>query len=565
MNRQRIRIGDLLVEKGLISKEQLESALESQKRTGGKLGQTIIDLGYLEEEKLLEAVAAQIDVPFVDLRHFPLNQGLIKKIPEVQARRFRVIALDDKGSYVLLGMQEPLDIFAIDSVEAILGKKVKPVLIQESALLRSFNSFYDNAGELSQYAEELSIELSDPNDNPFDIEPGDEDAPVVRLLESMFEQAVKAHASDIHIEPGEKTLVIRTRIDGQLQEQIINEKQIVGALTQRLKLMAGLNIAEKRLPQDGRFQIKVEGMPLDVRVSTMPISYGESVVMRLLPQAHNAWDLEKAGMPKQVLEIFRELIHRPHGMILVTGPTGSGKTSTLYGALRELNKAEKKIITVEDPVEYRMGRVCQVQVNTKIDLTFARVLRATLRQDPDILMVGEIRDVESASIAMRAAMTGHLVLATLHTTDASSSALRLIDMGVPPYLVAIALRGILAQRLVRCICTKCKQPYVLNNREQIWLNNTVSEERAAQMKFSVGRGCAHCNNTGYAGRMGVYELLEINTKMMDALRTGDHTAFDRLVKSNPDHATLGKAALDVATQGLTTLDEVIAVAEFLDE
>lgn len=561
---ERIRFGDILLKKKLITSEQLQAAIDYQNQTGGKLGAVLVDLGYVSEEQLLSALAEQLGYPFIDLSHYQLDPKTIQLIPEIQARQFRVIALRDEADFVLLGMVDPQDILAIDTIETIVAKPIKPALVQVSTMLRAFDSFYDNSGEINQFAEALSVELNHDVEALFEAVPSEDDMPVVKLLQSIFEQAVRYHASDVHIEPTEQALIIRTRVDGQLQEQILNEKQIVGALTQRLKLMSKLNIAEKRLPQDGRFQIKVGDVPIDVRLSTLPTVHGESVVMRLLPQSKQSWSLDLIDMPEYVLAHFRALIHRPHGMILVTGPTGSGKTTTLYGTLAELNKPEIKIITVEDPVEYRLTRICQVQINPRVDLTFARVLRAALRQDPDILMVGEIRDAESASIAMRAAMTGHLVLATLHTTDASASAIRLIDMGVPAYLVATALRGVLAQRLVRKICEHCKQYYVLSHQEDIWLKSMLGHD-TSNMKFYLGRGCTRCANTGYRGRTGIYELLEMNQNMMDALRHGDHVAFEKAVDEAPGHQTLNQSAIALAATGVTSIQEVLRVAEILPD
>src|SRR5690606_15273818 len=347
----------------------------------------------------------------------------------------------------------------------------------------------------------------------------------VKLLQKIFEEAIAAKASDIHIEPDEKVLRIRNRIDGVLIEQVMNEKRIASALVVRLKLMAGLDISEKRLPQDGRFNLRVKHHNIDVRMSTMPVQFGESVVMRLLDHTDGVLALEKVGMPKDLMARFRRAITRPHGLVLVTGPTGSGKTTTLYGALSELNSPEKKIITVEDPVEYRLPRINQVQLHEKIGLTFASVLRATLRQDPDILLVGEIRDAESAEIALRAAMTGHLVLSTLHTNDAITSALRLIDIGVDGYLVATALKAIVAQRLVRKICTTCSHSHTPDTNEMQLLHTLGNGEDFSNATFKRGAGCPHCHNTGYRGRIGVFEMLELNLPMAEALRDNNMNAF----------------------------------------
>ena len=376
----------------------------------------------------------------------------------------------------------------------------------------------------------------------------------------MFEDAVQVHASDIHIEPDEKVLRIRQRIDGVLHESILNEVRIAPALVLRLKLLAGLDISEKRLPQDGRFNMRVRGHEIDVRMSTMPVQHGESVVMRLLDQSAGLLSLHDTGMPDLLLQRFRRQLRRPHGMIVVTGPTGSGKTTTLYGALSELNQPGNKVITVEDPVEYRLPRINQVQVNTKIGLDFSTVLRATLRQDPDILLVGEMRDQETVEIGLRGAMTGHLVLTTLHTNDAISSALRLMDMGAPGYLVASALRAIVAQRLVRRICHYCHEEHEVEAGEMIWLTNLFGEGVRSQT-FHRGRGCQSCNFTGYAGRIGVFELLELDQPMMDALRRSDPEGFARAAREHVEYRPLVAMAFDYASQGITTIDEVLRLAE----
>ncbi len=394
-----------------------------------------------------------------------------------------------------------------------------------------------------------------------------EDAPVVRLLKSLFEDAVQVGASDIHIEPDEKVLRIRQRVDGVLHEQVMKEKRIAAALVSRLKLVCGLDISERRLPQDGRFNVRVKGRSVDIRLSTMPLQYGESVVMRLLDQSSGILQLEQVGMSPALLKRFRHQLHQPHGLVLVTGPTGSGKTTTLYGALNELNSFEKKIITVEDPVEYRLPRINQVQVHPKIGLDFARVLRAGLRQDPDIVMVGEMRDKETSDIALRAAMTGHLVLSTLHTNDSISTALRLIEMGAEGYVVASSLRAVLAQRLVRRICDGCKHEEDLDPGKKSWLRsyNGRIDMTARDQVFSEGRGCPACNNTGYSGRIGIFELLEINFDLADALRRNDSAGFATIAQKMPSYVSLADSALVLALEGVTSMDEVLRVSGQLDD
>ncbi|MBP6781384.1 MAG: type II/IV secretion system protein, partial [Ottowia sp.] len=417
--------------------------------------------------------------------------------------------------------------------------------------------------EIAWIAGELEGELKDSD---FDLSKlgadSNTEAPVVRLLQTLFEDAVQMKASDIHIEPDEGVVRIRQRIDGVLSEQVMKEARVASALVMRLKIMSGLDISEKRLPQDGRFNIRVKGHNIDVRVSTMPVQYGESVVMRLLDQTGGVSTLEASGMPPDMLVRFRRLLQRPFGLVLVTGPTGSGKTTTLYAGLAELNSPEKKIITVEDPVEYRLPRINQVQVNAKIDLSFARVLRAALRQDPDIVLIGEMRDQETAEIGLRAALTGHLVLSTLHTNDALTSAMRLIDMGVEPFLVATALNAVLAQRLIRRVCRNCAEEHEADMRQLPWLENLHGGSLAGR-RFMRGRGCHQCHNSGYSGRIGVYELLELDEPLIAALRRGDPQGFAEAARQQPHYRPLAACALDYALEGLTSVDEVLKVCATL--
>lgn len=571
--KKKIRIGDLLIQNGLITEEQLMTALAEQKKTGRKLGRALIELGLVEEDKLLNLLSQQLDVPFVQLRHYQFNQDLIKKLPETLARRFRALVLDEQQGELLVGMADPMDLMAYDEIARVVNQSINVAVIRESELLNTLDMVYRRTDEISSLAVELDSELED---DAFDLanltNTGDDsDAPVVKLLQSIFEDAIQARASDIHIEPDESVMRIRQRIDGVLQEQVMKETRINSALVLRLKLMSGLNISEKRIPQDGRFNIRVKSKSIDVRLSTMPTQYGESVVMRLLDQTEGILSLEKIGMPAKILHRFRVAITRPHGLVLVTGPTGSGKTTTLYGALTELNKPEVKIITAEDPVEYRLSRITQVQVNPKVGLTFASVLRACLRQDPDIVLVGEMRDQETAEIGLRAAMTGHMVMSTLHTNDAIGSAMRLIDMGAEPYLVASSLQGVMAQRLIRRICPNCAKDYQPTTQESIWLssmlqkNKDVSVDKTVPDNFKYGAGCYQCSNTGYKGRIGIYEWLEMDDKTLGALRRGDPDAFSAAARLNPYYEPLEMCALDLAKQGVTTLDEVFRVSATLGE
>ncbi len=565
---KRIRIGDLLVEHGLISEPQLQQALQEQKLSGRKLGAALVDLGYVEENALLNLLSEQLAIPFIELQHYPFDEALVQTLPEISARRYRVMILREDADGLLLGMADPTDIFGLDELKRILQKPLKPAVVRESELLDILDLVYSRADEIASLAEELEEELVD--DGTVDlagimVDATDADAPVVKLLQKIFEEALNAKASDIHIEPDESVLRIRTRIDGVLNEQVMNEQRIAAALVVRLKLMSGLDISEKRLPQDGRFALKVKGRSMDVRISTMPVQFGESVVMRLLDHTDGVLPLEKVGMPIELIERFRKVIHRPHGLVLVTGPTGSGKTTTLYGALSELNEPETKIITVEDPVEYRLPRISQVQVNEKIGLNFGQVLRATLRQDPDVLLVGEIRDSDSAEIALRASMTGHMVLSTLHTNDAVSSALRLIDIGVDGYLVATALKAIIAQRLVRRICNNCETSHEPDANERQVIASLARYQDFSNSQFKRGAGCAHCHHTGYRGRIGVFEMLEIDRPMADALRENSIRAFSDATHANPHFRPLSVSAMIYAAQGVTSLEEVIRVSAQVED
>jgi len=559
--RKKVRLGDLLVQQKLISSEQLNQALAEQKKSGHKLGRVLIENGYVDEEQMLKVLSEQLKIPYVDLVHFKFDPEAVRMLPEIQARRFRAIVLENKPERMLVGMSDPTNIFAYDEISRLLKKPIDLAVVREKDLLKTLDSVYRRTEEISGFAEELSDELAEGDiDLATLVSDADvADAPVVKMLSSLFEDAVQIGASDIHIEPDENILRIRQRVDGVLQEHTMDEVRIAPALVLRLKLMAGLDISEKRLPQDGRFSVRVKDHNIDVRLSTMPIQHGESVVMRLLDQSSGVLSLDQLGMPDSIRRRYEMMATRPHGMILVTGPTGSGKTTSLYATLKLLNKSDNKIITVEDPVEYRLPRINQVQVNSGIGLTFARVLRSVLRHDPDIVLVGEIRDEETAEIALRAAMTGHLVLSTLHTNDSISTINRLMDMGIKSYLLASALHGIMAQRLVRRVCESCAQPHKLNAQARAWLQ-AYGDEAAQQAEYLKGAGCAHCNHTGYSGRIGVYELLDVDKQLTEVLGHGDSIGFANAARKASHYRPLHTVALDYAQQGITSMDEVLKIA-----
>jgi MSHA biogenesis protein MshE len=567
VRRKKVRLGELLLEHKVITQEQLGNALAEQKRSGRKLGRVLTDLGLVREETLHEVLAKHLQIPYVDVRQLTLDPNVVRLLPEAHARRFRSLVLQQDARGLVVGMSDPTDLFAYDELAARLKQPIRVALVKEAELLKTMDVVYRRTDEIASIAQEVHEELHEAE---VDIEQlaadeGTPDAAVIRLIQSMFHDAVQIGASDVHIEPGETVLRVRQRVDGNLQEQTLDGRRVASALITRLKLMSGLDIAEKRLPQDGRFSVKVGDRSIDVRVSTLPTQYGESVVLRLLDQSANVKTLDQVGMSPQMLTRFRALIERSAGMVLVTGPTGSGKTTTLYSALNHLNKTDTKIITVEDPVEYRLDRVNQVQVNPKIGLDFARVLRTTLRQDPDIILVGEMRDNETVDIGLRAAITGHLVFSTLHTMNAIATVHRLLDMGAAGYMIAAAVHGIVAQRLVRRVCENCAQVTPPDEHQLAWLHEQVGAAKAGAMRFRTGLGCTYCNLSGYRGRAAVYELLEIDRGLADAIRRGDSAAFADAARARPGYVSLTQGALDLAAQGVTSLAEAIAVTSGLEE
>ncbi|CAK4069686.1 GspE/PulE family protein [Vibrio sp. 16] len=557
----RKRLGDLLVEEGIISEQQVEQALAAQKSTGRKLGAALIELGFLTEHQMLTFLSQQLDIPLIDLSRANVDVEAVQLLPEVHARRLRALVIGRQQDTLRIAMSDPADLFA---QEALLGQLpqygIEFVIAPEKQLVDGFDRYYRRTKEIASFAEQLQAEHQVTEAFDFSIEGEDSDeVTVVKLINSLFEDAIQIGASDIHIEPDADVLRLRQRIDGVLHETLLNEVNIAPALVLRLKLMANLDISEKRLPQDGRFNIKAKGQSVDIRMSTMPVQYGESVVMRLLNQSSGVRKLDDSGIPSHLLERLRRQLKRPHGMILVTGPTGSGKTTTLYGALSELNVPGKKIITAEDPVEYRLPRINQVQVNPKIDLDFSTVLRTFLRQDPDIILIGEMRDQETVEIGLRAALTGHLVLSTLHTNDAVDSALRMMDMGAPGYLVASAVRAVVAQRLVRKICPDCKTEEHVDEARKQWLAQRFPNQ--VETSFSRGRGCQNCNLTGYRGRVGVFEMLELEQDMMDMLRASDAVGFARVARESASYKPLLASAMELAISGVVSLDEVMSLGE----
>ena len=563
---EKIRLGDLLIQQKLISHEQLQFALDQQKKSGRKLGRVLTDNAFVTEDDISEALSKQLNIPFINLKYYNTNLEIVRRLSESQVRRFRALALEERNGVLLVGMADPTDLFAFDELTRIFKSNIDLAVVTEGQLLETVDRVYRRTEEISGLARELSDDLGDTyiDFGALSDSVGTEEAPVVKLLQTMFNDATQVRASDIHIEPQEKCLKIRFRIDGMLHLQTEADRKIASALVLRLKLMSGLDISEKRLPQDGRFNVRVRDQAVDVRISTMPTNYGESVVMRLLNQSDGFLTLDKLGMPSAMLLRFREIIQRSNGMVLVTGPTGSGKTTTLYAALSEINTPDQKIITVEDPVEYRLPGINQVQVNEKIDLTFSRVLRSALRQDPDVVLIGEMRDAETAQIGLRAAMTGHLVFSTLHTRDAAGTLFRLIDMGTPKYMVASSVQVVLAQRLLRRVCESCSEAHNPTPQEAEWLAHE-GMQREQWGTLLHGRGCSRCNGTGYNGRLGVYEMLEMTQLLIEAATHQDAAQFMQAAQAYMKGKTLLDRALEQMKLGRTSVSEVMRISNQVED
>lgn len=557
---KKIRLGDRLIEAGLITQEQLDQALTQQKQTGRRLGQALVELKIIDEDELLFFLSKQLGIEYVDLKKFTLEPDIVKIIPEIQARRLRVIALES-GDVPLVGMADPTDIIAFDELRQILKRSFKAALVKESVLLKAIDKLYRQTEKIRNLAAEVDQHLEKSTNflDQGDINLDNSDAPLIQLLNTIIVDAVTINASDIHIEPEEDKTRVRFRIDGVLQDQAPASRRLAGALISRLKLMAGLDISEKRLPQDGRFRFTAKNQQIDVRLSTMPMQHGEDAVMRLLNQTAGIPNMESLGLGGDTLERFRGAIHAPHGIVLVTGPTGSGKTTTLYSALKDINDPGKKIITIEDPIEYQIPGITQVQVNPKIDLDFARVLRSLLRQDPDIALVGEMRDIETMEMALRTAMTGHLVLSTLHTNDAASAVARLIDMGAAPFLISSSLRGILAQRLIRKLCDNCATPVAPTSAELALIETTFGEDNTLPVNLKRAQGCRHCNDSGYFGRTCIGEFIEITEDLATAIQGDNLQNFVHQATTRPEFQSIGKSALRLALDGTTSFDEVARV------
>lgn len=562
----RPRLGEILREKFQLSELKLEEALAYQQEKGGRLGEVLLHLRILREEQVLEALAQQFDmtwIPHLDSTH--VDHEVIKKVPIAFCRRYRVLPMRDENGAILTASSDPLETVAMDDLRLLLGKPIAPVLTSTVALLARLNRAYDdiaNPAGAEEVMEDIAAnesldQLAHELDEPQDLLDATDEAPIIRLVNSVLFQAVRQRASDIHFESFERGLVVRYRIDGVLYPVLTPPKHLQPSIIARLKIMAGLNIAEKRLPQDGRFAIRTAGKDVDLRVSVLPTSHGERVVLRLLEKENRLLNLSEMGFSKERLAIIHQLIQLAHGIILVTGPTGSGKTTTLYAALTHINSPDKNIITVEDPVEYQLLGVGQMQVNPKINLTFAAGLRSILRQDPDVIMIGEIRDRETAEIAIHASLTGHLVFSTLHTNDAASAATRLIDMGIEPFLVASSVVAVLAQRLLRRICPDCKRPYRASEDEL----SRLDLPPGSAVTLYRGAGCAACSQTGYRGRTGIFELMVLDDDIRRLIGgKADSTAIKQTAIAK-GMVTLKQEGAERVIQGQTTLEEVMRITQ----
>src|SRR5438094_4406449 len=564
-----VRLGEILVKESLISQDQLQKALEYQRANGGKLGSCLTKMGFITDDDITGVLSRQYGVPSINLKYYEIDPNVIKLIPQDTASRYQVIPLSRVGSVLTIAMTDPTNVFAMDDIKFMTGFNVEPVVASEAAIGDAITRFYGGASsnteeltnlmkDLAEEEQELELAAEESELDSATLEKAAEEAPIIKLVNLILTDSVKRGASDIHVEPYETELRVRFRVDGQLQTVMSPPMRLKDAITSRMKIMAKLDIAEKRLPQDGRIMIKykAEGKrkELDFRVSTVPTLYGEKIVLRLLDKENLRLDMTKLGFEQESLTKFERSILKPYGMVLVTGPTGSGKTNTLYSSVARLNQVDTNIMTAEDPVEFQLGGINQVQMKEQIGLNFAAALRAFLRQDPNIILVGEIRDFETAEIAIKAALTGHLVLSTLHTNGAPETITRLMNMGIEPFLVATSVHLICAQRLVRRICKDCAE--VIEVPHQTLLEEGYTPEEAKEVKIQKGRGCGTCNNTGYKGRTGLYEVMEVDDEIRELVLVGASAVEMKKKAIERGMITLRRSGLIKVAQGMTTLEEV---------
>lgn len=559
VNRNKRGLGEILIDSGILTAAQLDEALLRQKATGKKLGELLLDEQIISEQQLIEALEYQLKIPYIDFTVHTIDPEVPRLISESLARRHMLIPVEKEGNQLTVAMVDPLNIYAIDDVNIATGLNVKPALALRTHIQSALDKYYSNESA-EKAAEDFAKEarFDQISDIEEEILSEVSNAPVVRLVDSIIQHAVRANASDIHIEPYEKNIRIRFRIDGELQEIMTSSKTTHSAIVTRIKIISRMDIAEKRIPQDGRVEMSVDKKDIDLRLSVLPTVYGEKIVIRILDRSSTILTKTQLGFSEKNIDMFDKIIQSPNGIILVTGPTGSGKTTTLYAVLRELNKINRNIITVEDPVEYRLDGVNQVQVNIKAGLTFANGLRSILRQDPDIIMIGEIRDAETAEIAVRAAITGHLVLSTMHTNDSASTVSRLVDMGVEPYLVSSSVVGVVAQRLVKKICTNCKVEYQASQTEIELLG---LEENEVLYK---GEGCSVCNHTGYKGRTAIHEVMLMTREIREMVDLRESIDTIRSTASKYGTITLKDSCNELVRKGITTKDEMLKVTYSLE-
>jgi type IV pilus assembly protein PilB len=559
------QIGELLVQESLLTAEQLRQARDEARSKGGRLGAQITQLGYLDENELTDFVAKQYGVPSIDLEEFEIDDSVIRLIPEDVANKHTVLPVNRAGSTLILATSDPSNIFALDDIKFLTGYNIQPVVASEEAIKRAIDKHYDQSTSLEDVIGDFDDSDIDLVQDEDDIDIGElakasEDAPVIKLVNLVLTDAVKKNASDIHIEPYEKSFRVRYRIDGVLYEVMKPPMKLKNAMISRLKIMSELDIAERRLPQDGRIKLKMgRGKEMDFRVSVLPTLFGEKIVLRLLDKSNLQLDMTKLGFEVDQLSEFKNAIHQPYGMVLVTGPTGSGKTTSLYSALSELNQVSENLSTAEDPVEFNLTGINQVQMHEEIGLNFAAALRSFLRQDPDIIMVGEIRDFETAEIAVKAALTGHMVLSTLHTNDAPSTINRLLNMGIEPFLVASSVNCIVAQRLARRICENCKEADPEVDAQGL-IDAGMSEENAKKAVPVKGKGCKHCSDTGFKGRFAVYEVMPLHEELKEFVLNGASALELKREAIRLGMQSLRQSALSKLLEGCTTLSEVLRVS-----
>lgn len=560
------KLGQLLVNENIITEDQLKEALEAQTRSGGRLGSTLIKMGIIDEDQLISFLSKQYDAPAINLHEYSIDPSITKFIPQEVVSKYHIFPVAKVGATLTIAMSDPSNVFAIDDVKFMTGYNVEPVVASETSIRAAISEHYGSTDALQTVMNSLEGKDTDAIDfvhedeedvDIADLKQAVEEAPVVKLVNLILSEAIDRGGSDVHIEPYEKTFRVRYRIDGVLYDVMQPPPRLRAALSSRIKIMAELDIAERRLPQDGRIKLKIRGKPVDLRVSTLPTLYGEKIVMRILDKSSLQLELTKLGFEEHALEDFNKAINSPYGMVLVTGPTGSGKTTTLYSALSTINSVDINIMTVEDPVEYNLLGINQVHVRDEIGLSFAAALRSFLRQDPDVVMVGEIRDFETAEIAVKAALTGHLVLSTVHTNDAPSTISRLLNMGIEPFLVSASVLLILAQRLCRKICPKCKEEE--NIPVPALVKVGLTEEEASSIKCYKGRGCSACNDTGYKGRIALYEVMPISDEIRELILEGASSSEIKSSAIRLGMKTLRMSGLTKLKEGVTTVQEILRV------